>query len=102
MENLLFNLDSVESSYGENVLNTVIQIDERISDIAEFVDKERNHNDFELSEVTDRLNRLIQKNRDAQMELERQVQRIEHIKQNLELIDADFSPQSRYLINYKH
>jgi hypothetical protein len=102
MENLLFNLDSAEASYGENVLNTVIQIDERIGDIAEFIDKNRNHNDFELSEMTDRLNRLIQKNRDAQMELERQVQRIEHIKQNLELVDADFNPQSRYLINYKH
>lgn len=102
MENLLFNLDSVESSYGENVLTTVIQIDERISDIAEFVDKNRNHNDFERSEVTDRLDRLIQRNRNAQMELERQVQRIEYIKLNLEVVDADFNPQSRYLINYKH
>lgn len=98
----MFNLDSVESSYGENVLTTVIQIDERISDIAEFVDKNRNHNDFERSEVTDRLDRLIQRNRNAQMELERQVQRIEYIKLNLEVVDADFNPQSRYLINYKH
>ena len=102
MENLLFNLDSVEMSYGDNVLNTVIQIDERISEIAEFIDKNRNHSDFQLSEITDRLNRLIQKNRDAQMELERQVHRIEHIKQILDLIDDDFNPQSRYLINYKH
>jgi len=102
MENLLFNLDSAEASYGENVLTTVIQIDERISGIAEFVDKDKNHNDFELSEVTERLDRLIRKNRDVQMELERQVQRIEYVKQNLELIDADFNPQSRYLVNYKH
>jgi hypothetical protein len=79
----------------------VIQIDERINDIAGHFDPENKLNDFERSEVVDRLNKLIQMNRNIQMELVRQVQNLEHIKQNVGKINADFDPQSRPAVQYK-
>lgn len=101
MKNLLFNLDSVETSYGDNVLNSILQIDERITDIDQFLAADARLNDFERTETRDRLEKLIQMNRDIQMELERQVQKLEHIKLQTETVHADFDPESRFLINYK-
>lgn len=80
MENLKFNLDSVEVSYGDNVLTSIIQIDERISDIAKYLRTHNESNDFEKTEVIDRLNKLIELNHKIQQELEAQVQKINDIK----------------------
>jgi ligand-binding SRPBCC domain-containing protein len=80
MENLKFNLDSVEVSYGDNALTTVIQIDERISSIANYLHTHNEFNDFEKTEIIDRLNKLIELNHKIQQELEVQVQKINDIK----------------------
>jgi hypothetical protein len=80
MENLKFNLDSVEVSYGDNTLTSVIQIDERISDIANYLRTHNDFNDFEKTEIIDRLNKLIELNQKIQQELEEQVQKINNIK----------------------
>ena len=80
MENLKFNLDSVEVSYGDNVLTSVIQIDERISSIASYIQMHNESNDFEKTETIDRLNKLIELNHKIQQELEAQVQKINNIK----------------------
>jgi hypothetical protein len=99
MENLVYNLDSVESSYGDNLLTAVIQIDERISDLEDF-DSTRLNTDFERAEIKDRLDKIIARNKNVQMELERQVQKFEHIKRQVGSISEDFDPQSRYLVTY--
>jgi hypothetical protein len=101
MENLLYNLDSTEASYGDNVLNAVIQIDERISDIDIFTEDIKLSNDFDRMEIRDRVDKIIRLNKNVQMELERQVQKLEHIKRQVGSVSEDFDPQSRYLVNYK-
>ena len=101
MENLLYNLDSVESSYGSSLITSIIQLDERISDISGFLSEDPALNDFERTELADRLNRLIELNRNAQMELERQAQKLEAIRQRSAQIDADFNAENRYMVNYK-
>ncbi|MBT1688794.1 hypothetical protein [Dawidia soli] len=80
MENLKFNLDSVEISYGDNALTSIIQIDERISDITTYLRTHNDFNDFEKTEIIDRLNKLIELNQKIQQELEAQVQKINDIK----------------------
>lgn len=80
MENLKFNLDSVEVSYGDNALTSIIQIDERISDITTYLRTHNDFNDFEKTEIIDRLNKLIELNQKIQQELEAQVQKINDIK----------------------
>lgn len=80
MENLKFNLDSVEVSYGDNVLTSIVQIDERISGIANYLRQHNEFNDFEKTETIDRLNKLIELNHKIQQELEAQVQKINDIK----------------------
>jgi hypothetical protein len=80
MENLKFNIDSVEVSYGDNALTSIIQIDERISDIAAYLRTHDDFNDFEKTEIIDRLNKLIELNQKIQQELEIQVQKMNDIK----------------------
>ena len=101
MENLLFNLDSLESSYGENLLTGVIQLDERISGIENFLQADHKLNDFERTETEDRLRKLIVLNRNIQLELERQAQKLELVKINVSSKDADFNPLNRYTVHYK-
>jgi hypothetical protein len=101
MENLLYNLDSVESSYGSSLITAIIQRDERISDISGFLSEDPALNDFERSELVDRLNKLIELNRNAQMELERQAQKLESLRQHSGQVDADFNPENRPLVHYK-
>lgn len=73
MQNILYNLNSVEESYGESTLTGVIQIHERISDIVMYVDlKSAYLNDYEKEETKDRLNKLIDLNRKIRTELEKQ------------------------------
>ncbi|MBT1707128.1 hypothetical protein KK062_02785 [Fulvivirgaceae bacterium PWU5] len=80
MENLKFNLDSVEVSYGDNALTSIVQIDERISGITNYLRTHNELNDFEKTEIIDRLNKLIELNHKIQEELEAQVQKINDIK----------------------
>jgi len=84
MESLLFNLDSVEISYGDNTLTSVIQINERISDIAEYLRKHHEFNGFEKTQLADRLNKLVDLNHQVQRELILQTQKIEDIKLDLQ------------------
>ncbi len=101
MENLLYNLDSAEASYGENLLTAVIQVDERISDIDAFAEDVNLRTDFDRTEIKDRIDKIIRLNKNVQMELERQVQKLEHVKRQVGSISEDFDPQSRYLVTYK-
>lgn len=73
MQNILYNLNSVEESYGESTLTGVIQIHERIADIAMYIDLNSGYlNDYEKEETKDRLNKLIDLNRKIRAELEKQ------------------------------
>lgn len=101
MKNLIFNLNSAETSYGENLLTAVIQLDERISDLEEYQEREQLRTDFDRTEIKNRLAKIISLNKNVQMELERQAQKLEHIKRQVGDVNEDFSPQSRYLVTYK-
>jgi hypothetical protein len=101
MENLVYNLDSAEASYGENLLTAVIQIDERISDIDTFTEEIKLRTDFDRMEIKDRIEKIIRLNKNVQMELERQVQKLEDVKRQVGSVSEDFDPQSRYLVTYK-
>ena len=83
MENVYFNLDSIESSYGENILTAVIQIDERISDLEAFFLKDESLNDFEKLQVVEKLNKINELNDKIHGELALQMQRIIRIQQGL-------------------
>jgi len=83
MENLLFNLDSVEVSYGDSALPSIIQINERIQDIEKYLHEHQNFNDFEKSQLADRLSKLEELNRQVQRELVSQKQKIAELKSSL-------------------
>jgi hypothetical protein len=83
MENLLRNLNSVEISYGDNALTSIIQIEERINDIAKSLNDNDELSEFEKTEVRDRLDKLVDVNHDIQKELERQVSKIKDIQEQL-------------------
>jgi hypothetical protein len=100
MENLLYNLDSLESSYGSSLITAIIQLDERIGDLSGFLAEDPSLNDFERTELVDRLNKLIELNRNAQMELERQAQKFELLRQHSGKVGTDFNPETRYKVQY--
>lgn len=100
MENLLYNLDSLESSYGSSLITAIIQLDERIGDLSGFLAEDPALNDFERTELVDRLNKLIELNRNAQMELERQAQKFELLRQRSGKVETDFNPENRYKVQY--
>jgi predicted chitinase len=83
MENLLYNLNSVEISYGDNALNTIIQIEERITDIAEAISDNDDFTDFEKAQVRDRLEKLVEVNENIQKELEKQVHKLKGLQGRL-------------------
>jgi len=82
MKDLLYNLDSVAVSYGDNVLTSIIQVDERINEIVDFF-KSDDFNDFEKTETADRLQKILDLNRDIRTELEKQEQRVSALKNKL-------------------
>ena len=82
MKDLLYNLDSVSVSYGDNALTSIIQIDERINEIVNFF-KVDNFNDFEKTETADRLEKIISLNRDIRAELEKQEKKLMDLKNQL-------------------
>ena len=78
MENLLYNLDSVEVSYGDNILNSVIQVNERIEEIIQ-QSKTNQYNDFEKNETVDRIQKLVDLNQRIQEELQKQLERLHQL-----------------------
>lgn len=82
MKDLLYNLDSVSVSYGDNALTSIIQIDERINEIVNFF-KLDNFNDFEKTETADRLEKILSLNRDIRAELEKQDKKLMDLKNQL-------------------
>ena len=82
MKDLLYNLDSVSVSYGDNALTSIIQIDERINEIVNFF-KVDNFNDFEKTETADRLEKILSLNRDIRAELEKQDKKLMDLKNQL-------------------
>jgi hypothetical protein len=82
MKNLLFSLDSVEVSYGDNVLNSVIQINERIDDIILF-SQNNQLNDFEKNETSDRIQKLVTLNQSIQQELQKQLEKLHQVELGL-------------------
>lgn len=83
MENLLFNIDSVEVSYGNDALTSIIQINERIQDIEKYLREHHNFNDFEKSQLADRLSKLEDLNKQVQRELISQTQKLAELKSSL-------------------
>ena len=83
MKNLLYSFNSVEISYGDNLLNSAIQVQERINDIRKGLAEVGTLNDFERQEVEDRLGKLIEWNLSVQHELADQVQKFKEIKWSL-------------------
>jgi hypothetical protein len=84
MVNILYNLNSVEQSYGEATLTTVVQIDERINGMVEYVMHHNNDlNDFEKDELAFRVDKLISLNRQIAAELEKQAETLRNMKKNL-------------------
>ena len=83
MEDLYYNLDSIQSQYGENVLTAVIQMDERIRDVASYFPTHDALNDFEKLQVADRLQQMAVLNAKIQHELDIQLQKITSIQDSL-------------------
>jgi uncharacterized protein with PhoU and TrkA domain len=78
MKSLLYSLDSTEVSYGDNILNSVIQVNERIDEITSQL-KKNQFNDFEKNETAERIQKLISLNHDIQKELEKQIEKLHQI-----------------------
>jgi hypothetical protein len=86
MKDLMYNINSVEVSYGDNTLNSVIQIYERISSIADYVGTNSTGlNDFEKRQFEDRLDKLADLNHAIQEELDKQIRKLDEIKIGLRL-----------------
>jgi len=83
MKNLAYNLNSVEVFYGDSVLTSVIQIYERINDMAEYMNIRDPFTEIKKKEMEDRLDKLVGLNQKIQKELEKQAQKLITIKQGL-------------------
>jgi DNA repair ATPase RecN len=83
MKNLAYSLNSVETSYGDSVLTSVIQIYERINDVDEYLSSQTPFTEIKKREMEDRLDKLSGLNRKIQHELEIQIQKLNSIKLNL-------------------
>lgn len=85
MKDLLYNFDSVEVSYGDNALTSIVQIDERISDIAQSLEATQ-LNDFEKEQIAGRVDKLIFLNYKIQKELELQVDKLKDLKEAMAVL----------------
>jgi hypothetical protein len=83
MKDLLYNLDSVEVAYGDDVANSINQIEKRILDIAEYIQQHDAFNDFEKTQLSDRVNKLIDLNYGVQQQLEAQVEKLKIISDSV-------------------
>jgi hypothetical protein len=82
MKDLLYNLDSVEVSYGDAILNAVIQLNERIDEISG-QQTTNQFNGFEKSETADRIQKLVELNQRIQKELQKQVEKLHKMELSL-------------------
>jgi hypothetical protein len=83
MKNLLYNFNSVEESYGESALTTVVQINERIDEIADSFPESEPINDFLIEEFTGRIDKLIELNQKIQEELREQEAKLRRVNAEL-------------------
>jgi hypothetical protein len=83
MENPNFNLDSIESAYGENILTAVIQLDERIEDLASLLSGDDSYTDFEKTQFIHRLEKINDLNDMIRKELNIQQDKITRMQQKL-------------------
>lgn len=82
MKDLLYNLDSVEVSYGDAILSAVIQLNERIDEISSQRETSQ-FNGFEKSETADRIQKLVELNQRIQKELQKQVEKLHKMELSL-------------------
>ncbi len=82
MKDILYNLDSVEVSYGDAILNAVIQLNERIDEISS-QRQTSEFNGFEKSETADRIQKLVDLNQKIQKELQKQVEKLHKMELSL-------------------
>jgi len=82
MKDLLYNLDSVEVSYGDNILNSVVQVNEQIEEILR-QRQTSNFNGFEKSETADRIQKLVDLNQKVQKELQKQLEKLHKMELSL-------------------
>jgi hypothetical protein len=83
MENPYFNLDSIASAYGENILTAVIQLNERIDDLASVLSADEASNDFEKTQFSHRLKKILELQDMITKELGLQRQKLTAIQQRL-------------------
>lgn len=84
MKNLLYNLNSVEESYGEVTLTNVVQIFERVNDIIESIAVQLPElTDFEKEELSGRLEKLMALNLKIRSELAKQELLLHNVKAKL-------------------
>ena len=83
MKNLLYNLNSVEESYGEAILTSVIQNDERINEIANSLHESPPLNDFLIEEFTGRIEKLRELNKKIREELHQQEEKLRSIEEGV-------------------
>ncbi|RAV98740.1 hypothetical protein [Pseudochryseolinea flava] len=87
MKNLVYNLNSVEASYGESTLTSVVQIFERLDEIHKQLKQQDQEplNDFLKEEYTGRLEKLLELNMRIQHELQAQEELIQRTRANLQV-----------------
>ena len=84
MVNILYNLNSVERSYGEATLTTVVQIHERINNMVEYlIHHNTDLNDYEKEELAFRLDKLVKLNQKIVGELEKQAETLSNMRKEL-------------------
>ena len=96
MKNLLYNLDSTEESYRV-LLTSIIQIDERITDMIKNADEATTPTEFERSTLIKRLNTLINLNDEIKTELDNQSKKINTAQLKVDdILGVDLDNNNRY------
>jgi|GEM_PF-2008438 len=84
MKDILYILNSLEEFYGETTLTSVIQADERVSDLVSSVANQTSSlNGYEVEELSDRINKLITLNARVREEFEKQSHALEEARLNI-------------------
>jgi hypothetical protein len=85
MKDLRYNLNSVEASYGEATLTSVVQIFERLDEISAQLSHEDAEplNDFLREEYNGRVEKLLELNLHIQHELQAQEELLQRARANL-------------------
>ena len=83
MKNLVYNVNSVEETYGEAMLTTVIQVYERLEEISGGVKAQQPLNDLLREEFAGRIEKLLQLNRRIQHELQMQEEMLQRTRASI-------------------